>query len=140
MSLLPRTDRASTPRRRETTGGSLGSSTSVRNHTRTRSNGVSSKQYQQKDNNATLGSKETITYKLEWRINNVTDLAMHVEGRGAGAGGPRDGGGSIGTEEGQSPSEVLRAGRETVDGMYKFDLGKHKIHQPLAMNHPEAIS
>lgn len=63
---------------------------------------------------------------LEWRINNVTDLTMHVEGHGTSAGETRDGGGSTEREESQSPSEVLRAGRETVDGMYKFDLGKHR--------------
>lgn len=114
-------ERSSTPRRRETTGGSLGSNTSARNlnqnHARTRSNGVSTKQHQQQ-NDLDTGNKESVTYRLEWRINNITDLAMHVEG--SGGGDTREG--VAGT--GESPSEVLRAGKQTVDGMYKFDLGE----------------
>lgn len=56
------------------------------------------------------GRRECITYKIEWRIGDVASLAARVEGRAYG----EYGGGS----------EVTLNGRQTVDGMYKFDLGQ----------------
>ena len=54
-----------------------------------------------------------MTYKVEWKIEDVSQLAAHVEGSTP-----------VEREEGQeSPSEILRTGRKTADEMYKFDLG-----------------
>jgi hypothetical protein len=61
--------------------------------------------------------KETITYKYEWKIEDVTQLAAHVEGSGQGDEGQE--------QEHESPSEFLRVGRKTADEMYKFDLGMY---------------
>jgi hypothetical protein len=98
-----------TPRRREHTGGSTSStflaSESSFNHSHSHSHSQSGKpEYR----------KESITYKHEWRIEDVSQLAAHVEGFISGEE----------REEGQeSPSEILRSGRKTADEMYKFDLG-----------------
>jgi hypothetical protein len=95
-----------TPRRREHTGGSTSStflaSESSFGHSHSQSQGKLPEH-----------RKESITYKHEWKIEDVSQLAGHVEGT---AQGERD-------EEQESPSEILRTGRKTADEMYKFDLG-----------------
>jgi len=95
-----------TPRRREHTGGSTSStflaSESSFGHAHSNSQG----KFQEP-------RKESITYKHEWKIEDVSQLAAHVEGTTPGE-----------REDGQeSPSEILRTGRKTADEMYKFDLG-----------------
>lgn len=64
-----------------------------------------------------MGNRETITYEMEWRIDNLSELVMHVEG----ITGEHHGSGS---KTGESASEILRAGMQTADGAYKFDLGE----------------
>ena len=55
-----------------------------------------------------------MTYRHEWRIEDVSQLAAHVEGTTPGEE----------REDGQeSPSEILRMGRKTADQLYNFDLG-----------------
>lgn len=94
-----------TPRRREHTGGST-SSTFLASES---SSGHSQSHVKSQENR-----RESITYKHEWKIEDVSQLAAHVEGTA-----PDE------REEGQeSPSEILRTGRKTADDMYKFDLGE----------------
>jgi hypothetical protein len=98
-----------TPRRREHTGGST-SSTFLASES---SFGPSHSHTKPSE-----PRRESITYKHEWKIDDVSQLAAHVEGTTPGNG---DG---EGREEGvESPSEILRTGRKTSDEMYKFDLG-----------------
>jgi hypothetical protein len=93
-----------TPRRREHTGGST-SSTFLASES---SFGHSRSQAKSQERR-----RESLTYKHQWRIEDVSQLAAHVEGTTPGE-----------REEGQeSPSEILRTGRKTADEMYKFDLG-----------------
>jgi len=95
-----------TPRRREHTGGST-SSTFLASES---SFGHSPSHSQSRP---TENRRESLTYKVEWKIEDVSQLAAHVEGTAPGE-----------REEGQeSPSEILRTGRKTADEMYKFDLG-----------------
>lgn len=103
-----------TPRQREHTGGSSSStffaSDSSHGHGRSKSQAAERP-----------GSrKETITYKHEWRIDDITQLAAHVEGLDE---QPQPVIPATG-QEGESASEILRTGRKTADDMYKFDLGK----------------
>lgn len=114
MSLHSRIDRTSTPRRRETTGGSLGSNTSARNQVATRSNSAL------QNDSSYFEHTEKMTHELEWRINNLSELVAHVEGP--------DGGGEQGKrgDSWHSPSEVLRDGKRSVDQFYKFDLGVYR--------------
>ena len=93
-----------TPRRREHTGGSTSSTFLASESSFGHSHSHSKSQEHR---------RESITYKHEWKIEDVSQLAAHVEGTGTGE-----------REEGQeSPSEILRTGRKTADEMYKFDLG-----------------
>jgi hypothetical protein len=97
-----------TPRRREHTGGSTSSTFLASESSFGHSHSHSHSQGKLPEHR-----KESITYKLEWRIEDVSQLAAHVEGTAQGE-----------REEGQeSPSEILRTGRKTADEMYKFDLG-----------------
>lgn len=112
MSLLHRSDTPSNRRRRETTGGSVGSNTSSRLQTQPSKSSATWSRQQQIGGSGSDG--RSITYKLEWRIDDVAELARHVEVLNSGL----DSG-----NEGDSPSEVLKAGRQTADLMYKFDLG-----------------
>jgi len=79
-----------------------------------------------------LDRRESITYKHEWRIEDVSQLAAHVEGQASGSGtsegSSRD---HEGHEAQESPSEILRAGRKSADEMYKFDLGTLPFFQRL---------
>lgn len=94
-----------TPRRREHTGGSTSSTFLASESSFSNSHSQSKSQEHR---------RESITYKHEWRIDEASQLAAHVEGTQ----GER--------EEGQeSPSEILRTGRKTADDMYKFDLGMY---------------
>jgi hypothetical protein len=99
-----------TPRRREHTGGST-SSTFL----------ASESSFGHSQGKPQENRKESITYKHEWKIEDVSQLAAHVEGTAQGE-----------REEGQeSPSEILRTGRKTADEMYKFDLGTSFTWDPL---------
>jgi hypothetical protein len=103
---LPSRNRA--PRRREHTGSTSFSDSSLGpGHNHNRKSQVSD----QSDR------RETITYKHEWRIEDLAQLAAHVEGLD-GELNPVAAG-----EEMGSVSEILRTGRKTADEMYKFDLG-----------------
>jgi len=94
-----------TPRRREHTGGST-SSTFLASES---SFNISYPKLTKSEHR-----KESVTYKHEWRIEDVSQLAAHVEGTTPGEE----------REDGQeSPSEILRMGRKTADQLYNFDLG-----------------
>lgn len=105
-----------TPRRRENTDGSTSSTFLASESSFNRSKSQAVEQL--------LDRKESITYKHEWRIEDVSQLAAHVEGQASGSGtsegSSRD---HDGHEAQESPSEILRAGRKSADEMFKFDLG-----------------
>lgn len=61
--------------------------------------------------------KETVTHSLEWRIDDIAELAAHVEGRDT----KRERGDNGGME--MSPSDFLPDEKLSVDQLYRFDLG-----------------
>ena len=113
-----------TPRRRENTDGSTSSTFLASESSFNRSKSQAVEQL--------LDRRESITYKHEWRIEDVSQLAAHVEGQASGSGtsegSSRD---HEGHEAQESPSEILRAGRKSADEMYKFDLGTLPFFQRL---------
>ena len=105
-----------TPRRRENTDGSTSSTFLASESSFNRSKSQAVEQL--------LDRKESITYKHEWRIEDISQLSAHVEGSASGSGSGSGSGENGERHEGQeSPSEILRAGRKSADEMYKFDLG-----------------
>jgi hypothetical protein len=105
-----------TPRRRENTDGSTSSTFLASESSFNRSKTHAVEQIAER--------RESITYKHEWRIEDVSQLAAHVEGTASASGsGSGSGEGGVVNEGLDSPSEILRTGRKTADEMYKFDLG-----------------
>jgi hypothetical protein len=104
------------PRRREHTGGSTSSAFLGSEPSFGQSQGRSKAQLAEQER------RESITYKHEWRIEDVSQLTAHVEGGNPGTGSVDGQGNGEGRLE-ESPSEILRTGRKTADEMYKFDLG-----------------